>query len=117
MEELEVIKVRAIGSCAHPVYTAGKFDSFPSYLRKELSALQRNFMLSKTMKFSLVYKQSETSLCHLAMEGKFLTVICIIMCMLLFKTKIHIKFRRVFRDILHVMCGPCMNPNDSTNQV
>lgn len=36
--------------------------------------------------------------------------------MLLFKTKVPIMFKRVFRDISYVMRGPCMDP-DSNNQV
>lgn len=42
-------------------------------------------MPNEAMKFSLVCKAIETSFCHLAMEGKFLT--CIIIHMLLFNTK------------------------------
>lgn len=44
-------------------------------------------MLRATMKFLLVYKQNQTSLDNLAMKGKFITVIYVIICILLFKTK------------------------------
>lgn len=49
------------------------------------------------------------------MEDKFTTEMYIIMYMLLFKAKIPVKMKRVFRDILHMMCGSCLDP-DSDNQ-
>lgn len=43
------------------------------------------------------------------MEDKFIIEMYIIMYMLLFKVKIFVKMKRVFRDILYMMCGFCLD--------